>query len=97
MLKRIAENYLPHDLIHRRKVGLTIPVSAWLADPAGLGRYLDTIEAPDSELSGYGDQRGIRALVTSFRRAPDKENSAVLLSLINAELWLRSLRAPLPA
>jgi asparagine synthase (glutamine-hydrolysing) len=97
LLKRIAENYLPHDLIHRRKVGLTIPVSAWLADPAGLGRYLDTIEAPDSELSGYGDQRGIRALVTSFRRAPDKENSAVLLSLINAELWLRSLRAPLPA
>lgn len=95
LLKRIAERHLPHDLIHRRKVGLTIPVTDWLADPVGLGRYLEVLEEPDSALASYGDQHAIGALASDFRRTPSKEKSGLLLALINAELWLRSLREPL--
>jgi asparagine synthase (glutamine-hydrolysing) len=91
LLKRIAERYLPHDLIHRRKVGLTIPVTDWLADSTGLGRYLEMLEQPDSKLASYGHRRGIGRLVSEFRRAPSNDQSGTLLALINVELWLRSL------
>jgi asparagine synthase (glutamine-hydrolysing) len=30
-LKRIAERYLPHDLVHRRKVGFPLPIADYLA------------------------------------------------------------------
>jgi asparagine synthase (glutamine-hydrolysing) len=95
VLKRIAEKHLPHDLIHRRKVGLTIPVADWMADAKGLGRYLDLLTEPNARLAGIGDGRKLRATVEDFRSAPAKETAGLLLSLVNCELWLRSLaKAP---
>lgn len=91
VLKRIAEKYLPHDLIHRRKVGLTIPISDWMARPEGLGRYLDLLTEPNAALAAFGDGRLLRATVEDFRKGPGKEAAALLLSLVNCELWLRSL------
>ena len=32
LLKRMAERHLPHDLIHRRKIGLWLPYEEWFAD-----------------------------------------------------------------
>ena len=40
LLKKIAAHELPHDLVYRRKIGLTIPANDWLADETALGRYL---------------------------------------------------------
>ncbi|MBL8806900.1 MAG: asparagine synthase (glutamine-hydrolyzing) [Rhodospirillales bacterium] len=92
ILKRIAERHLPHELIHRRKVGLTIPVDSWMADEKGLGRYLEILGEPNAALASIGGARRLRETVETFRRAPDKEAAALLLSLVNSELWLRSLR-----
>jgi asparagine synthase (glutamine-hydrolysing) len=91
VLKRIAEKHLPHDLIHRRKVGLTIPIADWMADSKGLGRHLELLTEPNAALGAIGDARRLRATVEDFRRAPGKEEAALLLSLVNCELWLRSL------
>jgi len=33
LLKKVAERYLPHDVIHRRKQGFTLPLSEWIAGP----------------------------------------------------------------
>lgn len=91
VLKRIAEKYLPHDLIHRRKVGLTIPVADWMSRPDGLGRYLELLTEPSGRLAAIGDAARLRHVVEDFRRTPGKESAGLLLSLVNAELWLRSL------
>jgi asparagine synthase (glutamine-hydrolysing) len=32
-LKRYARSYLPHEIIHRRKRGLSVPLAAWLRGP----------------------------------------------------------------
>jgi asparagine synthase (glutamine-hydrolysing) len=92
ILKRIAERHLPPELVHRRKVGLTIPVEQWMSDGAGLGRYLDFLCEPNSALASVGNARRIRDTVEAYRRTPDKESAALLLSLVNCELWLRTLR-----
>ena len=90
LLKRIAEKYLPSELIHRRKVGLALPLTDWLGDPQGLGRYLDLLDAPDARLVAFGDARRIRAAVQRFR-AGQRKGLPPLEHLVNMELWLRSL------
>ena len=93
ILKTIGERYLPHDLLYRRKVGLTLPFRDWLMQPDGLGRFLDDLAAPDSRLGAYTDRKQLTAAVHRFR-AGNSEGLPDMVRLINVETWLRSLRAP---
>ncbi len=93
ILKAIGERYLPHDLLYRRKVGLTLPINEWLMQPNGLGRFLDDVAAPDSQLGAYTDRKQLTAAVQRFR-AGKREGLPDMIRLINVECWLRSLRAP---
>ena len=90
LLKRIAERYLPAEVIHRRKVGLTLPLNKWLSDPTGLGRYLELLEASDCRLATYGSRGELRRVVEKFR-AGHWDGLPSLPVLVNVELWLRSL------
>jgi len=93
LLKRLAAKWLPAELIERRKVGLVLPLSAWLDDEKGLGRYLDYIAAPDSGLSQFTEPKRLRALVEEFRKGPREPGVPVLGHLAMVEAWLRSLDA----
>lgn len=90
ILKNIAAPYLPHDLIHRRKIGLTIPGNDWLADERALGRYLPSLTDSDSRLAAYGDRKRLRAAIDLFRKGV-RDRLPPLEQLIGVELWLRSL------
>jgi asparagine synthase (glutamine-hydrolysing) len=90
ILKTVAEEFLPHDLIHRRKVGLALPLNEWLADSEGLGRYLDLLTQPDSRLAAYTDPAKLRHVVTRFRSG-DQDRLPPLAHLVNLEVWLRNL------
>lgn len=92
ILKTVAEEFLPHDLIHRRKVGLALPLNQWLEDPAGLGRYLDHLTQPDSRLAAFTEPARLRDIVERFRRG-ERDRLPPLAHLVNLELWLRSLPA----
>jgi asparagine synthase (glutamine-hydrolysing) len=94
ILKALGERYLPHDLLHRRKVGLTLPYRDWLRQDNGLGRYLDDLTAPDSRLGGYTDRGRLRDAVGRFRTGCSAAGDPDLVRLINVETWLRSLAAP---
>ena len=96
ILKAVAERYFPRDFVHRRKVGLTLPLKDWLADPSGLGRYLDLISGSGSELSRYGEAGRMARLVERFRQG-DGALARVLVHLINLEIWLRNAAEPLPS
>ena len=93
ILKAIGERYLPHDLLYRRKVGLTLPFDDWLMRADGLGRFLDDVAAPDSRLGAYTDRKQLSAAVQQFR-AGKREGLPSMIRLINVECWLRSLQAP---
>ena len=68
VLKRVAERYLPRDLVRRKKVGLTIPTHEWLDDEKALGRYLPMLTDPDSRLAQWTDAKTLRASVEAFRK-----------------------------
>jgi asparagine synthase (glutamine-hydrolysing) len=95
ILKRVAEKYLPADLVRRRKIGLTIDYRAWFRDALGLGRYLEHLEAPDCRLGSFLDRRALAAAAASARNG--EAGGADPFRLVNVELWLRSLSdAPRP-
>ena len=96
VLKSVAERYFPNEFVHRRKIGLTLPLAEWLGDPKGLGRYLDTLTEPGSRLAEFGERDGLRRLVDGFRDGRTT-NARALVHLINIELWLREIAEPLPA
>ena len=93
ILKAIGERYLPHDLLHRRKIGLTLPYNDWLMQPDGLGRYLDDLAAPDGRLGAYTDRKRLASAVERFRKG-ERGGLPSMVWLINVETWLRSLQAP---
>ena len=90
ILKSVAEEFLPHELIHRRKVGLALPLDEWLSDPKGLGRYLDFLVQPDSRLAEFADSKKLREIVERFRSGA-RDRMPPMAHLVNLELWLRSL------
>lgn len=93
VLKRIARNWLPHELVDRRKIGLLLPFRDWLRDQNGLGRYLDDLVAPDCRLASYTEPAKLHRLVEDFRaeRAPGLD--WLVMRLVNVETWLRSVPA----
>lgn len=90
ILKSIAEKYLPAELVHRRKVGLNLPLQDWLRNPRGLGRYLELLTEPGCRLATYGDGQAIRRAVEAFRRDAGSQGPSLPI-LVSTELWLRSL------
>jgi asparagine synthase (glutamine-hydrolysing) len=90
LLKRIAERHLPHDLIHRRKIGLWLPYEEWFADANGAGGYLDDLTGAESRLAAYAEKEKLAALVEKCR-AGARSAGLVLERLVGVELWLRSL------
>lgn len=92
ILKRFAERVLPHDLIHRRKIGLWLPYDDWLRDPNKLGRYLDDVADPNGGLAAFGDANGLKRAVADFRAG--RTGGPRMWTLVNLEIWLRGLRGP---
>ena len=90
LLKTFAGRFFSSDFVHRRKVGLTIPLAEWLDSPAGLGRYLEALSEPNAKLAGYGDRAKIREIVQRFRNG-DRSVARILVHLLNIETWLRSI------
>ncbi|MCK5297019.1 MAG: asparagine synthase (glutamine-hydrolyzing) [Alphaproteobacteria bacterium] len=90
LLKKISEKWLPKELLYRRKIGLTLPLDEWLKDEKGIGRYLNDLTAPDCRLAEFTDGAKISNMVEDFRKG-NSENSALLIKLVNIEVWLRTL------
>ncbi len=93
LLKAIARRHLPREVVDRRKVGLTLPLEAWLRDTGGLGRYLELLTEPSSRLATYARHGALVELVDEFRkgRRGSSGDNPPLAHLVNLELWLRSL------
>lgn len=93
VLKKIAGPYLPHDLLYRRKVGLTLPLNGWLEDPEGLGRYLDDVSGNGSRLANFTEHKKLKRAVDDFR-AGKMDDLPDMVRLVNIETWLRTLTKP---
>jgi asparagine synthase (glutamine-hydrolysing) len=87
LLKKLAERYAPSEVVYRRKVGFTMPLSEWFVGP--LSNLVRTVLLSEQCLSrGYYRADVLRKIVDGhLSRKTDREQGIwVLLAL---ELWHR--------
>lgn len=87
LLKRLAERYLPGDVIYRRKVGFTVPLTRWFAGPlAGLLR--DVLLSERAFSRGYFRPMAVRRLIDEHVGGKVDHEQELWL-LLTLELWHR--------
>ena len=66
MFKKLAEKYLPKEVIYRQKSGFGVPLEKWFANMDGLGKLADEVltESCLDELQWNGD---IRKIITEHK------------------------------
>ncbi|MEO7144283.1 MAG: asparagine synthase (glutamine-hydrolyzing) [Bryobacteraceae bacterium] len=85
VLKKAVEDILPHDIIHRTKMGFPTPLRKWLLDPKAASLYR-VLESPDSFLAAYVDRAALRALLHRHRSGVEDATDRIW-SLINLQVW----------
>jgi asparagine synthase (glutamine-hydrolysing) len=90
LLKRIAEKYLDHENVNRRKNGLTIPLDRMLKNPRSLGKYLELFNK-NSLISNFIEYKEIDKLINDYRKNKYNDHSGIM-NFINVELWLQSIK-----
>lgn len=91
VLKKIAEKYIDHDQIYRKKVGFGSPIFVWLEKN---GKYTelfnDTLESAKFANREFINKKHFNSIFENHKNGLYKErNSAFLWTYLNLELWYR--------
>ena len=87
LLKKLAERYLPPEVIYRRKVGFTVPLTRWFAGPL-VGLLREVLLSDQALARGYFRPEAVRRVIDEHVgcRVDHEQGLWLLLSL---ELWHR--------
>lgn len=85
LLKKLAENYLPHDIVYRPKQGFVMPLTQWL-DGGLKSRMEHALSAGGLEKRGLF-RRGALMRVLNEHRAGRSNHAGRLWALTVLELW----------
>jgi asparagine synthase (glutamine-hydrolysing) len=87
LLKRLARQWLPREIVDRPKVGFTVPLSPWFRGPL---RELvaDTLLSPTCLARGYYRPEALRAVVEDHLEGR-RDRARELWTLLTLELWHR--------
>ena len=83
LLKKLAEKFLPHDIVHRRKQGFVMPLSEWLQ--SGLKDRVDRSLAALSKRGLF--REGALAKLIQEHRSGKRNHSGRLWALTVLEVW----------
>jgi asparagine synthase (glutamine-hydrolysing) len=88
LLKKVAERYLPNDIVYRPKASFGSPLRSWISGP--LAGMVDDILSESSlrERQLY-DPRAVRQLIARDRQGLE-DNSMVIWTLLTTQLWFRT-------
>lgn len=87
LLKKIASEFLPEEIVNRKKVGFGQPLAEWFRNPRGLGAYLSFLREP-AKPRDFLDYEAISRIIDEHVRE-GKDHAELLWVLINLELWMR--------
>ena len=85
-LKRYAERYLPRKIVHRKKQGLSVPLSLWLRGPL---RDWAESRLSDPRLAGVGLQPAALKEIFYEHCARKVDHARALWTVIVLDEWLR--------
>lgn len=88
LLKEALEPWLPHELIHRRKMGFGIPLAAWLRGPLKELAF-DTLTDERARSRGWFRTEAVQDLLTDHISGHDR--SPQIYALLMLELWMRDV------
>jgi asparagine synthase (glutamine-hydrolysing) len=88
IVKRVARRWLPREIVSRKKVGFGVPVSRWLRNARGLGRYLDLLTDNTFRARAYCDPKVVERLIYEHLQK-GSDHGEILWGLINLEIWWR--------
>ena len=89
LLKRALGGHLPAEILHRRKVGFTVPVGEWFRKSLK-PLVADLVLSPEALSRGYFNRRAMETFVREhFDGVRDRQKQ--LWALVNFELWQRQL------
>jgi len=88
ILKKVAEKYLPNDVIYRRKSGFGVPLPNWLKTDGAFGAF--TREMLSGEpLNELGGKINLGKLL-SDHRAGQQDHSEILWTALSFVLWKKA-------
>ena len=87
ILKRVAERYLPDDIVHRGKQGFVMPLSEWLAGRLQ-GELDEHLGAGGLARRGLFRDGALASLLAEHRRGR-RNHAGRLWSLLILERWFR--------
>jgi asparagine synthase (glutamine-hydrolysing) len=86
-LKRALQPYLPSEILHRRKVGFTVPIGPWFRKSLQ-SMVADLVLSPEAKARGYFNPASAEQFVREhFDGVRDRQKQ--LWALVNFELWCR--------
>ena len=86
VLKRAAERWLPREVTHKRKRGLSVPVASWIND--GLRGEVDRLLSPERlRRQGLIDPAPVAALLAEHRSGR-ANHARALWTLVMLQRWL---------
>jgi asparagine synthase (glutamine-hydrolysing) len=89
LLKQAMEPWLPHDLMHRPKMGFAVPIARWFRGPLR-ARVRDAVLGERLAQTGWFDVRSLRTLVDEHESGR-RDHSSPLWSLLMFEAFLRNV------
>lgn len=85
VLKKAAEDLLPHDIIYRKKMGFPTPIKKWLREPEA-GPVYAVLEKKDGLLASYCDAGYLKNLLSRHRNGSEDATDRIW-NLLNLQLW----------
>lgn len=90
LLKRIAEEYLPSDIIYRRKKGFSSPINSWLRNSDVIREYYGDVVSSDGFLREYSILKpdSFRDVFENVHKASSYE-IGMLHKAVNLDVWTK--------
>ena len=88
IVKKASEQWLPDEIVYRKKFGFDVPLDQWLKNRKALGGYLDVLTDDTYRSRGYFDPRVVESLIKEHVSGAS-DHTELLWSLLNLELWWR--------
>src|SRR5205085_1501267 len=83
--KTVAEAYLPHDIVYRKKMGVPTPLRQWLREPATRD-LREKLASDNAFIASYMDMREVRQLLSRHESGLE-DGTDRIWRLMNLELW----------
>lgn len=85
VLKKAVEDLLPHDIVHRKKMGFPTPLRQWLLEPRANALFA-ALRGRDGFVATYLDMREVDSLIDRHRSGFEDATDRIW-RLINLQLW----------